>query len=70
MMNFLLAIGIFIALGFYQGVPVNEPVLGGIQDGSPADRVGLVEGDKVISIDGEQIEDWLSLRINDSTKTK
>lgn len=60
MMNFLLAIGIFIALGFYQGVPVNEPVLGGIQDGSPADRVGLVEGDKVISIDGEQIEDWLS----------
>ncbi|MGM8214505.1 RIP metalloprotease RseP [Bacillaceae bacterium W0354] len=61
MMNFLLAIGIFIALGFYQGVPIDEAVLGGIQEGSPAAEAGLIEGDEVIKIDNEPIEDWLNL---------
>ncbi|PKR78656.1 RIP metalloprotease RseP [Halalkalibacillus sediminis] len=59
MMNFLLAIAIFIGLGFIQGVPVEEAVLGGIQEDSPADQAGLMEGDEVVSINGDPVEDWM-----------
>ncbi len=61
MMNFLLAIFIFIALGFYRGVPVTEPEFGGIQEGSPADQVGLLEGDHVLQVDGQSIDEWIDL---------
>ncbi|GAA0461534.1 RIP metalloprotease RseP [Alkalibacillus silvisoli] len=59
MMNFLLAIVFFIGLGFVQGVPVDEAKIGGIQEGSPAEDAELIEGDEVVSIDGENIDTWM-----------
>ncbi|MFZ0371400.1 MAG: RIP metalloprotease RseP [Halobacillus sp.] len=58
LMNFVLAIVLFLILGFIQGVPSNEAVLGEIQEGSPAESSGLQKGDEVIAIDGESVSSW------------
>ncbi|WP_017185270.1 RIP metalloprotease RseP [Alkalibacillus haloalkaliphilus] len=58
-MNFLLAIAIFIGLGFVQGVPVEEALIGGVQEDSPAEQAELMEGDEVVSINGQSIETWM-----------
>ncbi len=59
LMNFLLAIAIFIGLGLFQGVPDNEAVVGDVQVDSPADEAGLMTGDEILSINGESIDDWV-----------
>ncbi len=59
MMNFLLAIAIFIGLGFIQGVPVDEAIIGGVEEGSPAHQAELVEGDEVVQIDETNVESWM-----------
>ncbi|MCA1009267.1 RIP metalloprotease RseP [Halobacillus halophilus] len=58
LMNFVLAIVLFMILGFIQGVPSNQAVLGEIQEGSPAESSGLQKGDEVIAIDGESVSSW------------
>jgi regulator of sigma E protease len=58
MMNFILAILIFILLGFVQGVPMDEARIGEITPGDPADRAGLVEGDNVMKVDNLSVESW------------
>ncbi|TGB04770.1 RIP metalloprotease RseP [Halobacillus salinus] len=58
MMNFVLAIVLFMILGFVQGVPSDEAKLGEIQDNSPADQAGLMAGDEIVSIDGESVSTW------------
>ncbi|MDQ0350658.1 regulator of sigma E protease [Alkalibacillus filiformis] len=62
-MNFLLAIAIFIGLGFLQGVPVDEALIGGVQEDSPAEQAELMEGDEVVSINGQSIETWMDFVI-------
>ncbi len=57
--NFLLAIIAFIALGFLQGgVASNEPLIGEVQEDSPAIETQMETGDRVLSIDGEDISSW------------
>lgn len=58
MMNFLLAIVIFLILGLVQGVPADEALIGEIQQDSPADKAGLQSGDEVIEIEGQSITTW------------
>ena len=58
LMNFVLAIVLFMILGFIQGVPSEEAKLGNIQDNSPAEQAGLQAGDEVIAVDGESVGTW------------
>lgn len=44
-----------VALGF--GEPVLAKV-GGVMDGTPADKADLQRGDKILEIDGQPIKDW------------
>lgn len=57
--NFILSIIGFMLVGLLSGgVMTNEAKLGNIMEGTPAFEAGLLNGDKVISIDGELIENW------------
>jgi regulator of sigma E protease len=58
LMNFILAFFIFILLGILQGSPIDEPVLGVISEEGSAMEAGLKKGDRVLMIDGEQMESW------------
>ncbi|MET3697949.1 regulator of sigma E protease [Bacillus oleivorans] len=61
MMNFILAFVIFIIIGFLQGVPIEDPVLGEITEDGAAKEAGLREGDVVQSIDGAEVTNWTDI---------
>ena len=57
--NFLLAIVAFIIFAFLQGgVPSAEPILGEIQEESPAAVAGLEKGDQILTIEDDVIKTW------------
>lgn len=58
LMNFLLAGVLFSGLYVHQGVPVMSPTLGEIVPGSPAQSVGLMQGDRVLAVNGRTITNW------------
>ena len=50
-----------------QEVVVIEPVIGGVTAGGPAEKAGLQFGDRIVRINGEQIEDFNDVRLQIST---
>jgi regulator of sigma E protease len=59
--NFLLALLIFITIFMY-GVPKLTPVVGEMQKESPALTSGMINGDKIVSIDGRNIFYWEEIK--------
>lgn len=57
-MNFLLAIVIFVILGFLQGVPSEQAMVGKIYDDRPAAVAGFESGDIVTEVDGKKVSTW------------
>lgn len=58
-MNFLLAFLMFYGILVINGVPGEPiPVVNVVVENSPADVAGLMEGDTIISINGESVSDW------------
>ena len=66
LMNVLLPVVIFFGLflAFGMDVPENKPVLGQIIEGYPAEQSGLKEGDRILSINGKPVHEWLDIRKN------
>ena len=66
LMNFILPIilfsGIFMVEGRLQ--LVNEPVLGNVVNKMAAARAGLKAGDRIVTIDGKNIETWTDVVLN------
>lgn len=58
LMNFVLAFVVLFALGFIQGAPINEPVLGELTSDGSAIEAGLEKGDVVKSIAGQSVDEW------------
>lgn len=58
MMNFILAMVVFIILALFQGIPSNEPELGKLTVDGSALKAGLQEGDVVNSIEGSEVSSW------------
>ena len=63
LMNTLLAFLIFASISFYQGKSeiLNKPIIETLQDNMPAKISGLQPGDKIISINNENIDTWDNL---------
>jgi len=62
-MNFIFAFVVYAALFATIGVelPSNEPRVGGVSAGMPAEQAGLKPGDRVVSIDGQPVKTWEEL---------
>lgn len=58
LMNFVLALVIFIAIGLLQGYPVDKPIIGELTEDGAALKAGLKQGDIVISIDSQSMSSW------------
>ena len=59
-MNTLLAVIVFSLLGFYNGIPKtnDEPIVFELQEDMPAEKAGLLPGDRIVSINSEGINTW------------
>ena len=63
MANFLLSIVIFAGVALSQGAPVQGPVVGEIAtDANPDFAAALSPGDRVLTLDGETLEDFAALQ--------
>lgn len=57
LMNILIAVPIF-AIIFMFGVQEQTTVVAGVSSGSAAHKAGIQKGDRLISIDGQKIDEW------------
>jgi len=60
-MNFILAIVLFVVSFMYFGVAAEEPLIGSVAVGTPAYSAGILAGDTITDINGEEIENWTEL---------
>ena len=56
MMNLLVALILIIAVIGFQGVAHSSTYIGGVSAGSPAAKAGWLPGDRIVEIDGKQVE--------------
>tara|TARA_X000001036_G_scaffold438466_1_gene486364 strand:- start:140 stop:1309 length:1170 start_codon:yes stop_codon:yes gene_type:complete len=63
LMNTFLAIIIFAMLGYFNGTPErsNDPIVFEIQENMPAEKAGILPGDRIIQIGPEPIGSWEDL---------
>jgi regulator of sigma E protease len=71
-MNIILAVVVMAAV-LAQGAEVpayqdEPPVLGGVTPGSPAEKVGLQRGDRILTVAGDEIESWDDLYVAIGTR--
>lgn len=66
--GFLLVIAVYSVLGV--SVPMDLNAVGSIVAQSPAQEAGLLEGDRILSVDGAAVDSWSSLleALNDADK--
>ena len=59
-MNFVLALLIFIYSYAFIGIPsaTDEPIIGIVFEGQPAEAAGILEGDRIMAVDGTQVKNW------------
>jgi regulator of sigma E protease len=55
--NILCAVVIFF-FSFLGGLPVLTPEIGSVLENSPAERSGLLKGDRIVQIEGKTISQW------------
>ncbi len=62
MMNFILALVLFLIVGFFVFKPnLESSVVDQVSNGSPAESFGLLPGDEITMINSVQINDWNDL---------
>ena len=56
--NLLLSVLIFFMFFQISGMPIMEPEVGEVQEGMPAYEGGIRPGDRIISVDGQPVNQW------------
>ena len=64
MMNFVLAFFIFLIIGLFQGVEVDEARLGQLTEDGSAIASGLQTGDEIQSVAGTEVSTWVDVQEN------
>lgn len=59
--NFILAAVLFAVIGAVRGERWIEPVIGEVQSGSAAQEAGLLEGDRILMLDGRPVTNYLQV---------
>lgn len=59
--NFIFAILILAGFAWLSGLPTNPPVAGTVMEGSAADMAGIRAGDRIVSIDGRQMDVFVDI---------
>lgn len=59
LVGFLLVIGVYSIIGV--DVPLDANVVGSVLEDSPAQDGGLVQGDRIVSINGQSVDSWTSV---------
>lgn len=59
LMNFILAIGLFLIIGMVQGVPAENALIGEVKSDSAAASAGIEAGDEVIEVEGDSVSNWM-----------
>ncbi len=59
--NLLLAVLLLMIVYLFYGVPVISTQIGSVEDGSPAESAGILKGDRIIAIDGREVDSWETL---------
>jgi regulator of sigma E protease len=73
-MNLALAV-IVLAFVLYQGADVPAyrdmpPIIGGIEKSSPADKAGLLQGDRILRVDDREVTTWDQLLVTIAGKAR
>ena len=66
--NFILAIIVFFISGLLYGRPISEPVIQNVIEGKPAYDSGLEEGDRILELNGTEINTWDDFVLEASAK--
>lgn len=61
LMNFLLAVLLLALIFAFQGLPVATTGIENVLPGYPAEKAGIVAGDKIVAINGQRVENWEEL---------
>lgn len=69
-MNFITAIILLFFIAFIWGSTEQRSFIGGVEEGSPAFRAGIKEGDKVVGCNGYKIDTWDKLSVITTMKNK
>lgn len=56
--NVLLAVLIFYGIFQISGTIILKPIIGDVQDGTPAQAAGLKKGDDIVDINGTPVDSW------------
>jgi regulator of sigma E protease len=59
--NFVLAILIFFLIFSVVGIMILQPIVGEVKSGSPAEVAGFQTKDRILQINGVQVEDWTEM---------
>lgn len=60
--NFLLAALLFAGLFMFVGEPTTQPIAGTVQAGSAAEMAGLQPDDRILAVDGDEVDTFEALR--------